>query len=91
MSFRDIHFRIGCQSWGYDDWITPAGGDYIFYPTGTKRTEMLFFYSRVFDTIEIDSTLYGMPASTTLEKWYRETPDNFIFSLKFPREITQEM
>ena len=24
----DKKFRIGCQSWGYDDWITPAGGDY---------------------------------------------------------------
>lgn len=83
-------YRIGCQSWGYDDWITQAGGKYIFYPPGTKRNEMLSFYSRVFDTIEIDSTLYGIPAATTLEKWYRETPDDFVFSLKFPREITHD-
>ena len=84
-------FWIGCQSWGYDDWVTPAGGNYIFYPPGTKRSDMLTFYSKVFDTIEVDSTLYGIPAPTTFEKWYDETPDDFVFSLKFPREITHDL
>jgi uncharacterized protein YecE (DUF72 family) len=84
------HILVGCQSWGYDDWVTPAGERQIFYPSGTKRNEMLRFYSRVFDTIEVDSTLYGVPASTTLEKWHKETPDGFVFSLKFPREITHD-
>lgn len=83
-------FRIGCQSWGYDDWITPAGGDYVFYPPGTKKTEMLEFYSKVFDTIEIDATLYGIPPSTTFEKWYNETSDGFTFGLKTPREVTHD-
>ena len=87
-SVREI--RIGCQSWGYEDWITQPGGDFVFYPAGTKKGEMLPAYSRVFDTIEIDATLYGIPASSTLEKWYGETPDNFKFSLKFPREITHD-
>lgn len=82
--------RIGCQSWGYEDWITQPGGDFIFYPPGTKKNEMLPAYSKVFDTIEIDATLYGIPASSTLEKWYGETPDYFKFSLKFPREITHD-
>ena len=82
--------RIGCQSWGYEDWVTPPAGDYIFYPTGTKKTEMLQFYSKVFDTIEIDATLYGIPPSTTFEKWYNETPDGFTFGLKTPREVTHD-
>lgn len=86
----DKHIRIGCQSWGYDDWVTPAGGDLIFYPAGTKRSEMLPFYSKVFDTIEVDSTLYAIPPATTFEKWHDETPDDFIFSLKFPREVTHD-
>jgi uncharacterized protein YecE (DUF72 family) len=84
------HIRIGCQSWGYDDWITPAGGQYIFYPSGTKKSEMLAFYSKVFSTIEVDATLYGIPPASTYEKWYGETPDNFIFSLKTPREVTHD-
>jgi uncharacterized protein YecE (DUF72 family) len=82
--------RVGCQSWGYDDWVTPAGGKLIFYPAGTKRSEMLAFYSKVFGTIEVDSTLYAIPPATTFEKWHDETPDDFIFSLKFPREVTHD-
>ncbi len=86
----DRLYRIGCQSWGYDDWITPVGGRTVFYPRGTKRDEMLGLYSRIFDTIEVDATLYGIPAETTLQNWYDETPPNFTFSLKFPREITHD-
>ena len=85
---KDI--RVGCQSWGYDDWVSPAVGDFVFYPPGTRKNEMLTFYSKVFDTIEIDATLYGIPPSTTFEKWHDETPDNFLFSLKSPREITHD-
>jgi uncharacterized protein YecE (DUF72 family) len=82
--------RIGCQSWGYEDWITPPGDPYVFYPPGTRKSDMLEFYSQVFDTIEVDATVYGTPAASTLEKWYSETPANFVFSLKTPREITHE-
>ena len=84
------NIRTGCQSWGYDDWITAIGGETVFYPSGTKHDEMLELYSRVFDTIEIDSTVYGMPAVTTIEKWYEQTPPGFTFSLKMPREVTHE-
>lgn len=87
---RERIYHIGCQSWGYDDWVTHAAGDYIFYPRGTKRDEMLGLYSQVFATIEVDSTLYGIPAESTLQNWYDETPGDFIFSLKFPREITHD-
>ncbi|MEJ7847369.1 MAG: DUF72 domain-containing protein [Pyrinomonadaceae bacterium] len=82
--------HIGCQSWGYDDWITKAGGEPVFYPRGTKPDEMLRLYSQVFDTIEVDSTVYGMPSVPTIEKWCGQTPENFTFSLKLPREITHE-
>jgi uncharacterized protein YecE (DUF72 family) len=87
---RKRTYHVGCQSWGYDDWITPAAAEPVFYPTGTKRDEMLGLYSKVFSTIEVDSTLYGLPAESTLRNWYDETPDKFIFSLKFPREITHD-
>ena len=85
---RSVH--IGCQSWGYDDWITPIGGKTVFYPSGTKHDEMLALYSRVFNTIEVDSTVYGMPTAATVEKWYEQTPPGFTFSLKMPREVTHE-
>ncbi len=82
--------QIGCQGWNYDDWTTKAAGATVFYPRGTKSNEMLETYAKVFDTVEVDSTFYAIPASSAVENWYRKTPKNFTFSLKLPREITHE-
>ena len=87
----DKNIRVGCQSWGYEDWITPPGGDTVFYPRGTKSAEMLELYAAVFDTIEVDSTAYGPPALSTIENWYAKTPPGFVFSLKVPRLITHDL
>ena len=84
------NIRIGCQSWGYDDWVTKAGGDTVFYPRGTKPAQMLELYSAVFDTIEIDSTAYGTPTASAVQGWYEKTPPGFTFSLKVPRRITHD-
>ncbi len=81
---------IGCQGWNYNDWTTKAGGETVFYPRGTRSNEMLAFYAEIFDTIEVDSTFYAIPASETVENWYKKTPESFTFSLKLPREITHE-
>jgi uncharacterized protein YecE (DUF72 family) len=81
---------IGCQGWNYDDWTTKAGGETIFFPRGTKSNEMLALYAEIFDTIEVDSTFYAIPPSSTIENWYKKTPPNFTFSLKMPQEITHE-
>jgi uncharacterized protein YecE (DUF72 family) len=86
----DRRYRIGCQSWGYDDWITPAAGETVFYPSGTKQSEMLELYAQVFDTIEVDSTAYGIPPLSSLEGWSAKTPAGFTFSLKVPSRITHE-
>lgn len=80
--------RIGCQGWNYDDWTTRAGGDFIFYPRGTRSGEMLALYAEIFDTVEVDSTFYAIPPVSTFESWYKKTPANFTFSLKLPQEIT---
>ncbi len=85
------NLHIGCQSWGYDDWITKPGGETVFYPRGTKANEMLELYSAVFDTIEVDSTAYGTPSGPTVENWFEKTPEGFKFSLKAPRRITHDL
>jgi uncharacterized protein YecE (DUF72 family) len=89
--FETKIFHIGCQSWQYDDWITEAGGETIFYPRGTRPADMLGLYSEAFDTIEVDSTAYGTPAISTLEGWSEATPEGFLFSLKVPSVITHEL
>jgi hypothetical protein len=51
--------EVGCQGWNYEDWVTgPAGGEGVFYPRGTRPSEMLETYARVFRTVEVDSTFY---------------------------------
>jgi uncharacterized protein YecE (DUF72 family) len=52
---------------------------------------MLQFYSRVFDTIEVDASFYGTPAEPVLENWRSQVPDSFAFSLKVPQKITHEL
>ncbi len=90
MNSNKTKIKIGCQGWNYDDWTTKADGETVFYPRGTKSGEMLETYAKVFDTIEVDSTFYAIPASSAIENWYRKTPSDFTFSLKMPQEITHE-
>jgi uncharacterized protein YecE (DUF72 family) len=76
--------RIGTQGWNYDAWVGP------FYPPRTRATEYLTIYARAFDTVEVDSTFYAIPAAKTVRAWAQRTPDDFTFSLKLPQEITHE-
>jgi uncharacterized protein YecE (DUF72 family) len=76
--------RLGCQGWNYPDWVGP------FYPEGTRPPEFLSTYARAFDTVEVDSTFYAIPAAKVVLGWAARTPDGFTFALKLPQEITHE-
>jgi uncharacterized protein YecE (DUF72 family) len=76
--------RIGTQGWNYDAWVGP------FYPSGTRAADFLEVYARAFDTVEVDSTFYAIPAVKTVRGWADRTPAAFRFSLKLPQEITHE-
>lgn len=84
----NAQISIGCQGWNYADWTTRVGGAPIFYPNGTRAAEMLEVYARAFQTVEVDSTFYAVPALSTIEGWAKRTPSGFTFSLKLPQEIT---
>jgi len=76
--------RLGCQGWNYPAWVGP------FYPTRTRAADFLSTYARAFDTVEVDSTFYAIPAVKTVRGWAERTPDHFTFALKLPQEITHE-
>ena len=81
--------KVGCQGWNYDDWVRAStAGEAGFYPHGTRASEMLEVYSRAFETVEVDSTFYAIPSSSTVEQWAKRTPEGFTFALKLPQEIT---
>jgi uncharacterized protein YecE (DUF72 family) len=70
--------------------FTAAGWEGTFYPKGLKPAEYLSYYARHFDTVEVDSTFYRTPSRSAVRNWYQQTPKDFIFAAKVPREITHE-
>ena len=77
--------RVGAQGWNYAAWVG------ALYPERTRPAEFLAKYAQAFDTVEVDSTFYAVPALKTVRGWRDRTPDGFTFALKLPQEITHEL
>jgi uncharacterized protein YecE (DUF72 family) len=73
---------IGTSGFSYSHWRS------IFYPETLKSADFLRFYSGYFNTVEMNSTFYHTPRDSTIEKWVRTTPENFVFSVKASKFIT---
>lgn len=79
-----MQLYLGTSGWDYADWVGP------FYPAGLPKPQWLPFLATRMGTVEIDSTFYGAPRETTVEKWVGQTPEGFSFSPKLPKSITHE-
>ncbi|WP_343524430.1 DUF72 domain-containing protein [Pedobacter sp.] len=77
-----MKWRIGCSGFYYRDWKE------VFYPKGVPQKDWFKYYCRHFNTIEINSTFYKMPTQKSFNKWYDESPDDFLFTIKAPRLIS---
>jgi uncharacterized protein YecE (DUF72 family) len=75
---------LGTSGWSYADW------EGTVYPPGTTPPGRLAEYVKHFSTVEIDSTFYGTPRRTTVERWRKVAPRGFLYAAKFPLEITHE-
>lgn len=75
---------LGTSGWSYADW------EGTLYPEGLPAASRLAEYARHYATVEIDSTFYGTPRRSTVEKWREVVPEGFLFAAKFPQEITHE-
>ncbi|WP_263359798.1 DUF72 domain-containing protein [Acidicapsa ligni] len=47
-------------------------------------------YSRMLPCVEINSTFYRVHRATTWDRWAKETPADFRFSIKAPKTITHD-
>jgi uncharacterized protein YecE (DUF72 family) len=70
------------MGWSYSFW---KGS---FYPANLASKQFLTYYSKQFDTVEVDSTFYRIPRHNSVLDWSKQTPKGFMFSLKFPQVIT---
>ncbi len=75
---------LGTSGWSYADW------EGTLYPEGLPAGARLAEYAKHYATVEIDSTFYGTPRRSTVEKWRETVPEGFLFAAKFPQEITHE-
>jgi uncharacterized protein YecE (DUF72 family) len=79
-----IPYYLGCPVFASPDWLGKV------FTAKAKRSEWLKQYSLAFNTVEGNSTFYGLPSLETAERWGSETEPGFRFALKFPRIISHE-
>lgn len=54
-----------------------------YYPRGVSSAEArLRYYAARFDTVEVDSTFYGLPRNDYAQAWAERTPPGFTFHIK---------
>jgi uncharacterized protein YecE (DUF72 family) len=84
---------VGTSGWSYPTGQGTWNG--IFYPVrpgrrprGAPKFDELGFYAEHFDTVEINSSFYGVPTVATARGWAKRTPPGFEFSLKLYQKFT---
>ena len=70
--------HVGTSGWSYPSW---RGG---FYPADADPKTFLSFYAERFDTVELNTTGYRLPAEEQFARWAGQTPDGFSFAVKMP-------
>lgn len=75
--------RIGTCSWNYDSWV-----GLLYSRRRRTAADYLEEYAEHFNTAEIDSWFYGIPARETVLQYKSAVPEDFRFTCKAPQEIT---
>jgi uncharacterized protein YecE (DUF72 family) len=68
--------RIGCSGWLYRDWRG------IVYPAELPQSRWFAHYASAFDTVELNTTFYRLPAATSVDRWAEQAPPGFVYALK---------
>lgn len=77
-------YYLGCPIWGNKAWVNN------FFSSDAKPGKFLAQYASAFNTVEGNTTFYGLPGKETIAKWHDATPFHFQFAFKFPRTISHD-
>src|SRR5687767_11676534 len=77
-----VQTRIGISGWRYGTWRKR------FYPPRLPQKRELEFASRQVNSIEVNGSFYSLQDVSSWQRWYDETPEDFVFSVKGGRFIT---
>ena len=75
---------FGTSGFSYNDWVGS------FYPEGMPKREWLTYYSREFNTCEVNSTFYAIPKPSSLKTMAGKTDEGFLFCFKANQEMTHQ-
>ncbi len=73
--------RIGTSGWVYNHWRS------VFYPKELPQPQWFSFYSREFDTVEINNSFYRLPTVEMFQAWQRQAPPGFLLPSR-PADIS---
>ena len=76
--------KLGTSGYSFEDWKG------VFYPDDIDKGKMLDYYSKHFNTVEINSTYYKIPHSSVFYWLSEKTEADFEFIVKVHKEITHE-
>lgn len=68
--------------WAHRPWVGR------WYPQRTRPGTELGLYSKLCNAVEGNTTFYAEPAGDTVSRWLEQTPSDFRFAFKLPREVT---
>lgn len=76
------NIKIGTSGYSYEDWRE------VFYPKELPKMHMLEFYTKHFNTVELNATYYTIPQYSVFERLVQKTPSDFEFIVKVNKETT---
>jgi len=77
---------IGTSGFSYSHW-----GDGVFYPKDLPQKDWFLYYTKHFDTVELNVSFYRLPRKEVFAGWRRKAgppAGGFVFSIKGSRFIT---
>lgn len=79
---EQMNFYMGGTGWTMKEWVG------TLYPADAKQKDFLKYYSKQFNTIEMNTTHYRIPTDAMVEKWKMESESDFKFCPKIPQTIS---
>lgn len=81
---RPTLIRLGSPAWGSKHWVNKI------YPKKASPDEYLYYYSRNFTSIELNTSFYRIPDTRTTKGWLSQVPETFLFCPKVHKSISHD-
>ncbi|MBX9853452.1 MAG: DUF72 domain-containing protein [Cytophagaceae bacterium] len=75
---------IGTSGFHYKHWVG------TYYPENTKPKDFMKNFLKDYRTVELNNPFYHLPPKQTFLNWRKQTPEDFLFSVKASRYITHQ-